>query len=800
MTVPWSLLSILGLICYSDSRCSPTSYYKSCWIRRYPGLYVDIEESQRRGAQILKVYQEETALKCSRACCLTPNFSCNLAVFHYNTTQDSINCFHLQCPTIESCIPHHRGNVILYNVTKGVDPDLLVFGKHFTTNVRVLPHMSSSRLNVSEPLTSDKRHFNYPPNPPVRSISPASTSTKKPTTPPKTTRSIPALRDAYNRLLQCTTKQETTTAQSISKQVILTSLLPKMVEQTSMSTNLLHMTKTPDQLNTSINDTLNDHSSPNISQPSSTMATATPIPMIESQTISTSRTTTSQQPLGLQTTVQSSTLAKTTNSMTTPSQNTTQSTTQIPTFTQQPQFSTEQATSQSKITSAMLEDYSQTIAATANFETTFAQTAKSSQSEDSMTMKSVTATNVPSQTKVYETSTSPLRNTIQTTNPSQTIAFQPKETTTSDTSTLMMSTCTSPTITIDNPTTIKHLTQSFTNGFRGDSATTSYTSTLKTSTTTNPTTIIDASTMTIPTTTIDASMMTIPTTTIDSSRTTRYLIQSLTNNYRGNSATTSYTSTLKLSTTTIPTTTIDASTTTIPTTTIDASTTIPTTIDASRTTRHLTQSLTNNYRVNSASTSYTSTLKLSTTTIPTITIDASTMTRHLTQSLTKNYRSNSATTSYTSTLKMSTPTSPKITLDVSKTTRQLTPSITQTHMGNTATTKSLGFSLTAPNSSMVDSQQNPNDTKGYIGRNITTSDTPRPIGDGSLTSVWHLAANTVLVALATCATITFGCCCSVFVALSWRGRKRRMGRYRTNLRGKRGSMRLVKYVIVRESS
>lgn len=73
MTVPWSLLWILGLICSSDSSCSPTSYYKSCWIRRFPGLYVDIEESQRRGAHILKVYQEESALKCSRACCLTPN-------------------------------------------------------------------------------------------------------------------------------------------------------------------------------------------------------------------------------------------------------------------------------------------------------------------------------------------------------------------------------------------------------------------------------------------------------------------------------------------------------------------------------------------------------------------------------------------------------------------------------------------------------------------------------------------------------------------------------------------------------
>ncbi|XP_026057591.1 MANSC domain-containing protein 4-like [Carassius auratus] len=359
MTVPWSLLWILGLICSSDSSCSPTSYYKSCWIRRYPGLYVDIEESQRRGAHILKLYQEESAVKCSRACCLTRNFSCNLAVYHFNTTQDSVNCFHLQCPNLESCIPHHRGNVILYNVTKGVDPDLLVFGKYFTTNVRVLPHMSSSRLNVSEPLTSDKRQFNYPPNPPVRSISPASTSTKTPTTPQQTTRAVPTVHQVQQTLPRCTTTQD---------------------------------------------------------------------------------------------------------------------------------------------------DF-------------------------------------------YVTGS------------------------------------------IDKHASYDHLSDGY-----------------------------------------------------------------------------------------------------------------------------------------------------------------------------------------------------------------LTLSFTHTRLVNSATTSSLSSSLTAPTSSMVDSQPYPNDTKGYISRNITTGDAPQTGGDGGLMSVWHFAANTVLVSLATCATITFCCCCSVFVALSWRGRRRRKGRYRTNLRCKRGSMRLIKYVIVRESS
>lgn len=105
-----------------------------------------------------------------------------------------------------------------------------------------------------------------------------------------------------------------------------------------------------------------------------------------------------------------------------------------------------------------------------------------------------------------------------------------------------------------------------------------------------------------------------------------------------------------------------------------------------------------------------------------------------------------------------------------------------------------------PPTIVEDSQPYPNDTKGYINRNVTTGNSPQPVSDGGLTQVFHLAANTVLVALATCAALACGCCCSVLMAASWRGRRRRKGRYQTTLTGKKGSMRLIKYVFVRESS
>ncbi|NWH84110.1 MANS4 protein, partial [Aegithalos caudatus] len=142
------LLALPGL---SQCLCSPTAFYRDCWIRRFPGLLVDLRESQRRGAQLLRGYAEISPQQCSRSCCLLRNASCNLAVFYHGAIHENRNCLHMSCPALESCILKAGVDVILYNITTGIDPDLLIFEKLKSQEPNA--HSSGSQSERQQPST-----------------------------------------------------------------------------------------------------------------------------------------------------------------------------------------------------------------------------------------------------------------------------------------------------------------------------------------------------------------------------------------------------------------------------------------------------------------------------------------------------------------------------------------------------------------------------------------------------------------------------------------------------------------------
>ncbi|XP_036433730.1 MANSC domain-containing protein 4-like [Colossoma macropomum] len=609
MTIAWIVLWLFSWLKQADPVCSPTSYYRNCWIRRFPGLYIAVEESERRGAALLQLYQEESALQCSRACCLAANFSCNLAVYHYNTTQDSANCFHLHCPTLESCILRQRGNVILYNVTKGVDPDLLVFGKHFTSNFQVLPNHASSRVNVSEPFASDKRQFNRPHMVPSSSTHPATPATSTSTSTISPTSEVP-----------------------VSTSPVSTDSTHNIPPAPSIQRSTLRSPTQP-----SATQVIANHSPHPTTTASTKWASTAPQSTLRPSSVF----YTSQNSLTLPS--QPPSTAKTVSSF--PSQPTPGSTYQPTTTTWA--STTASTTGETTLASTTAPTTSQTmVASTKEFVTS--QT----------TMASTT-----SQTAWASTTASPASHTSSTTF----ITLS-----SSNSTTLNSKPTTTPLISTQQNTTDK--------------------------------TSVHSTLATVQLNSTNAASALTPLTTLKTTTTQPQM--------PGSQATIAWPYLQ-------------------PTNTISSN---PTVAEGGNT-----QSPTTDGQVDTSTNG--------------------TTTEHSTTS-------SGSTTSTT----LSSPPAASVTT-----------------------------SLTTP-TSMEDSQPYPNDTKGYISRNITTGDSPRPGGDGGLTPVWHLAANTVLVALATCATIAFGCCCSVLMAVSWRGRRRRKGRYRTTLRGKSGSMRLIKYVIVRESS
>lgn len=113
---------------------------------------------------------------------------------------------------------------------------------------------------------------------------------------------------------------------------------------------------------------------------------------------------------------------------------------------------------------------------------------------------------------------------------------------------------------------------------------------------------------------------------------------------------------------------------------------------------------------------------------------------------------------------------------------------------------------TVPPGTIKDSQQPTAAPASSLGRNHTPASESEEAGQAGggvvgLGPGWTSAAYTLLLLVVVIITVLLSCCCSILLVVIWWGqRKRRMGRYPTSLRGRRGSTRLIKYVLVRENN
>ncbi|XP_047675836.1 uncharacterized protein PB18E9.04c [Tachysurus fulvidraco] len=702
MIVTWRFLTILSLVSYTESECSSTSYYRDCWIRRFPGLHVDPEESQRRGAQLLQLYRGDSAQNCSRACCLSSNSSCNVAVFHYYTTQDSVNCFHLHCPTLESCIRHQRANVIVYNVTKGMDPDLLIFGKPFPSNAQVHPYLAS--LNISDSSGTDRRQFNRPHMDPSSSAHPtilASTPITSTSTPAS---SFPISSSPPLSVYSTQDKQDTFPASAIQTSTALkqsSHLISSRIIITNPSTDptIMSTTNTSPAPRRSVQTSvrLTNRQTSSIPQPTHTSSTTITPSQLSSQLTSSSS---SSSQVGLLGTTSAYTISQIVS-------------TEIKTM---PYLAISTTLSSGRTTTTSLAPFSGTG------ETTTVSVPLTSTPESSTGIPVSLKTTPPSSIGMTPTLTVPLSSTLQSsTGKTPTTIFpfsSAPQIITEETSTLPVSlssilqsrTEKSPTLTVPLPSSLQSRIKE--------------TITLPVSPSSNPQT--DTGKTTTQTTLPPAQL---------------------------SSASASIASTPAF----IPvkTTTGYGTTTTGP------------------------QLVTNTITTTSWFYNHAQTPQSTASPLKVKKITPSSATDGVSQ---KHSNINVGTTDVSVT-------------NISPTTlNRLHSSVAASE-----TNSDLHTSTTIP-TILEDSQPYPNDTKGYVSRNVTTGNSPQPVSDGELSQVWHLAANSVLVALATCAALAFGCCCSVLMVASWRGRRRRKGRYQTKLKGKKCSMRLIKYVFVRESS